>query len=157
MPRQIVGPMPGDIMRGMRLRFSSQLAALLAVAVLGSGCIQRTITVTSDPPDALVYLNDEEVGRTPVTVPFTFYGKYDVRLEREGYESLHTATEAEAPWWEAPGPDLVAEAMPGDNDVELEWHYELQPREEVDPEQLLDHAKQLRATFDSGQQPDDDE
>ncbi|MEX2671370.1 MAG: PEGA domain-containing protein [Phycisphaeraceae bacterium] len=121
--------------------------ALFAV-VLAGGCVQRTITVTSDPPEALVYLNDVEVGRTPLRVPFTFYGVYDVRLEREGYETLQTATEAEAPWWETPGPDLVAEALPGDQHVNLHWHYDLSPSEPIDPDELLDHARQLRSTFD---------
>ena len=127
----------------------------LIAAAAASGCVQRTITITSDPPDALVYLNDEEVGRTPVTVPFTFYGTYDVRLERPGYQTLHTATRADAPWWEAPGPDLVAEVMPGDKHVDLQWHYELEPAEPADPERLLDHARQLRATFDRSRRPAD--
>ncbi len=56
--------------------------ALFAVAL--TGCVERLITVRSQPPGALVHLNDEEIGRTPVTVPFKFYGVYDVRLEHEG-------------------------------------------------------------------------
>ncbi len=58
--------------------------AVLAAAAGLTGCVERTITVTSDPSGALVYLNDTEIGRTPVTVPFTFYGTYDVRLEHDG-------------------------------------------------------------------------
>ncbi|QNN24985.1 PEGA domain-containing protein [Planctomycetales bacterium ZRK34] len=117
-----------------------------AVAMLG-GCIQRTITIESNPPGALVHLNDVEVGRTPVTVPFTFYGVYDVRLQHDGYQTLNTSTKAQTPWWENPGPDLVAEALPGEQHVDLKWHYELQPAEAVDEDLLIDHAKQLRATF----------
>jgi hypothetical protein len=124
------------------------MLACLSVAALMSGCIQRTITIESTPPGALVHLNDVEVGRTPVTVPFTFYGIYDVRLERDGYQTLATATKAEAPWWEAPGPDLVAEALPGEQRVELKWHYELEPAQPMDENVLIDHARQLRATFD---------
>lgn len=112
-----------------------------------TGCVERTITITSDPSGALVHLNDEEVGRTPVTVPFTFYGTYDVRLEAEGYQPLWTAQEADAPWWEFPGPDLVAEAIP-DAESHLTWHFDLEPAtpaEQVDPDRLLDRARQLRA------------
>ncbi len=47
--------------------------------MLAGGCVERTVTITSEPDNALVYLNDEEIGRTPVTVSFTFYGVYDVR------------------------------------------------------------------------------
>lgn len=102
--------------------------------------------ITSQPAGALVYLNDQEVGRTPLDVPFTWYGLYDVKLERDGYQTLHTQREAERPWWEAPGPDLFAEAIPNKR-VEIAWHLEMQeaqPAADVDPEQVLDFARQLR-------------
>lgn len=118
--------------------------AILAAAAL-TGCIQRTLSIESSPPGALVYLNDQEVGRTPVTVPFTFYGKYDVRLEKEGFQTLTTLQKADAPWWEAPGPDIVAEAIPGQHSVNLRWHYTLEPTVPTNTESLIDHAKQLRA------------
>ena len=162
-------------------------ACLVTVAATLSltGCIERLITVTSQPAGALVYLNDEEVGRTPVTVPFRFYGVYDVRLEHEGdwmreadaaaalgvsvdelrrrveaekldartedgqsqvlvyYKPLWTKQNAEAPWWEAPGPDLVAEAMPS-NRVELKWDFKLEPVGDASSESLLQRAKEMR-------------
>lgn len=118
----------------------------LLVVALGVGCVQRTITITSEPSEALVYLNDEEVGRTPVTVPFTFYGTYDVRLEREGCTSLWTTKRAKAPWWEAPGPDLIAEAIPGMK-AEQHWHFEMQVPGEVDEDRLIDRAIDLEDTL----------
>lgn len=121
---------------------------LLLACLLGLvGCVQRTITVTSEPEGALVFLNDEEVGRTPVTVPFTYYGTYDVRLERDGYQPLWVMQKAKAPWWEAPPIDLAAEAVPNGK-AELHWHYDLQPQtspEQTDPSLLIDHAQQLRS------------
>ncbi len=83
-----------------------------------------------------------------MTVPFVFYGVYDVRLEAEGYDALWTQQRAKAPWWETPGIDLLAEAVPHKKS-ELAWHFtmdEQQPADEVDVDVLLDHAKQLRAT-----------
>ena len=88
------------------------MSALALGTLLLGGCVKRTLLIESDPPGALVYLNDEEVGRTPVTVPFTWYGTYDVRLEMEGYRTLHAEQELEQPWWESPGPDLFAEMLP---------------------------------------------
>lgn len=131
------------------------LTTLLVVAALNAlGCIQRTITVNSDPEGALVWLNDEEVGRTPVTVPFTFYGTYSVRLEKDGFRTLNTETEAEMPWWELPGPDLIAEALPGTRRVDLQWDYELHRQQPAHPEKLLNRARELRETFNQpGQAP----
>ncbi|MFN3168166.1 MAG: PEGA domain-containing protein [Phycisphaeraceae bacterium] len=123
------------------------LLMLCLVALLSLGCVERRLIITSEPPGALVYLNDREQGRTPLEVPFTWYGVYDVRLEREGYTTLLTQREAERPWWEAPGPDLFAEAIP-DKRVEIRWHLEMQqatPADETDPLDIIGHARQLRA------------
>ena len=102
-------------------------AGLLGLGLLGvmGGCVQRTIVVTSEPSGALVWLNDQEVGRTPVEVPFTFYGTYDVRLEKAGHSALWTTGKADPPWWEYPGPDLVAELMPWGPESRVAWHYRL--------------------------------
>ena len=122
-------------------------AAVLAAILALTGCIQRTISIDSEPRGAVVYLNDEEVGRTPVTVPFLFYGVYDVRIEKESYQTLHTKQKAAAPWWEAPGPDLLAEAVPH-NKVELNWRYTLAPATATDEASLLERARQLRDRSD---------
>jgi hypothetical protein len=93
----------------------------------------------------MVHLNDEPVGRTPVRVPFTFYGVYDVRLAKDGYEPLWTRQKAQAPWWEHPGPDLVGELIPG-NEVGIAWHYELTPAvpvDAVDPDALVARAEAM--------------
>jgi hypothetical protein len=120
----------------------------MGVFVTGAlGCVERRLMITSEPSGALVYLNDKEEGRTPLEVPFTWYGVYDVRLEREGYTTLQTQREAERPWWEAPGPDLFAEAIPNKR-VEIKWHFEMDkatPADEIDPRDVVGHARQLRA------------
>ena len=115
-----------------------------AIMLLGSGCIQRTITIETEPSGALAYLNDVEIGRTPVTVPFTFYGTYDVRLELKGHQTLQVQSETKAPFWEAPGPDLIAEAVPGNHEVNIRWHYTLEKMQPVDGKLLVERARQLR-------------
>jgi len=92
----------------------------------------------------MVWLNDREVGRSPVDVDFDFYGTYDVRLEREGYEPQMTSGDAEAPWWDMVVLDLVAEAMPFPVHSRVEWHYALEPLDD-DPEALTRRARELRS------------
>ncbi len=124
-------------------------AALLVAGVVsggGLGCVQRTLSITSEPAGALVWLNDEEVGRTPLAVPFTWYGVYDVRLEKAGHEPLWTTGEARPPWWEYPGPDLVAEMIPGAKS-NVAWHYEMREAvaaEDVDVPALMQRARDMR-------------
>lgn len=57
--------------------------ATTAAGISLSGCVERKITVISNPEGALLTLNDVEVGRTPVTVPFTWYGDYDVQIRAD--------------------------------------------------------------------------
>ena len=124
------------------------LVALVILCMVCYGCVKRTITIDSEPQGALVYLNDEEVGRTPTTVPFLWYGVYDVRLMKEGYETLSVGKEAKAPWYDQPIIDVVTEMLPGTTEVELKWDFELELSGEVGEEYLIDHANQLRAILD---------
>jgi len=123
---------------------------LITILLSASGCIQRRIRVTSEPPGAVVWLNDTEIGRTPAEADFTFYGSYDVRLELDGYEPVHQARRTHAPFHEYPGPDLIAEALPFKFDTLIEWHFDLepspeqtQPPEEVEAD-LLERARALQ-------------
>ena len=122
---------------------------LLGLALCLTGCVRRTISITSQPVGALVHLNDEEIGRTPLQVPFAFYGTYDVRLEKEGFKPLWTKQKTDAPWWEAPGPDLFAEMVPG-NKVEQEWHFELESTSVMSEDPLIGRAEELRASIGGG-------
>lgn len=101
---------------------------LLLCAILISGCVTRTLSITSEPSGARVFLNDQEVGATPLVVSFTYYGIYDVRLEHEGCQALWTKAKAPQPWWEYPGVDLVAE-LTGPKEVCIPWHFQLAAQE----------------------------
>jgi hypothetical protein len=102
-------------------------AACSAIALL-TGCIERRIYITSEPPGATVWVNDVESGRTPTSVTFTYFGNYDVRLRKDGYEPLITKGEANPPVYEFPGPDLVATAVPARVRTDVKWNYVLQPK-----------------------------
>lgn len=117
--------------------------AVLALPACG-GCVKRTIHITSDPPGALVHLNDEEVGRTPCDVSFLHYGTYDVRLTKEGYEPYLGPAEADPPLYDLPGPDFFAEVAPVRFESDVHWHFQLLPVRD-DPAAMIDRARQLRA------------
>ncbi len=128
----------------MPTRYRFSLFIPLCLFSLGTiGCVERTISIDTDPPGALVWLNDREIGRTPVTVHFVYYGTYDVRLELDGYEPMMTFGEAKAPIWDAPGPDFVAEVAPIPLRSTIHWHYVMQPLNE-DTDALVERARELR-------------
>lgn len=121
------------------------LIAMLLIAPL-TACIERTVTIRTDPSDALVFLNDEEVGRSPVTVPFTWYGDYDVLIRKQGYETLKTHQKISAPWHQWPLIDLFTECF-------IPWTvrdhrhppaFVLTPAVKSDKEDVLLRAEQMR-------------
>jgi hypothetical protein len=120
--------------------------ALLAVA---PGCVRRSLTVTSDPPGALVHLNGQEFGRTPVTRDFTWYGNYDVALRKDGYEPLKTNGKVIAPWWQWVPFDLAAELLPLNDRRELSYKLKPTPERAVEPDAMLSRAEQLRGKLQS--------
>jgi hypothetical protein len=81
-----------------------------SVAIIVScGCVEQRFVVVSDPPEAKVYLNNKPVGYTPVDVPFIYYGAYQFRLERDGYETINEVKHIAPPWYSYPPIDFLAE------------------------------------------------
>lgn len=132
----------------MNRRRLAAAGLLLALPAL-PGCLERTITVTSEPPGAVVWLNNTEVGRTPLTTGFTFYGDYDVRLRKEGYEPIVTHREAKAPIYEQAPLDLVATALPMRIRTNRTWHFELEPLPPISEEHRGELVERARAMKDS--------
>lgn len=127
------------------------LVMCLSTAAL-TGCMQRTIHISSEPSGAQVFLNDVEVGRTPVEVGFTYFGTYDVRLRREGYEPLITSAKTDAPMHEWPGIDLLAMAWPQGTETVIRWHFTMEPSD-VDEDALLERARGFQREYGPQEAP----
>src|SRR5262249_48307508 len=77
------------------------LVLCATAALLSSGCMHRRLTIRSDPPGALVQVDGEEVGYTPTSIDYTYYGTREITLQRAGYKSLTTQTKLPAPGCQA--------------------------------------------------------
>ena len=125
-----------------------QVVAILAAGLAVAGCygqVQRTLTIDSEPQGALCWLNENEVGRTPCTVPFTWYGTYEVRLEAPGYEPLVSTAAVRAPIYEWIPLDLAFETLvPGVRHDDHAFRFALKEAEPVDPDALRGRAEGLR-------------
>ena len=118
----------------------------MVLLLISAGCVERTITVRTDPPNALVTVNEVEQGRSPVTFPFTWYGTYRVRVESPEYETLETYRLAEAPIYQWPVLDFISEILlPFKFHDHHDWQFTLNPRPTVTPEELIDRAKEFRS------------
>ncbi len=121
------------------------VVGLVAAAIIG-GCVERKLTIKTEPQEALVVLNDEEIGTSPVTVSFEWYGDYNVRISKEGFETLKTHRKLKAPWYDKFPFDFFTMMNPERTVDEYEWTFELAPKKEISREELIRNAEELKKT-----------
>lgn len=132
-----------DVFRRPPIAMMAIAAALLAAA---SGCVQRRMTIRSNPPGALVYVDDYQIGTTPVSTDFVYYGTRKIRLVKDGYETLTVRQPFPLPWYQLFPIDFVTENL---------WPWEIRDERVVDlammpagvtvPESVVARAEQVRA------------
>lgn len=134
------------------LQLSHRVGARIAVALFlcgvaagGGGCVRRTVTITTEPSNALVLLNDQEIGRSAVSTDFLWYGDYDVVIRKEGYKTLATNWKIDPPWYQYIPIDFFAEVLwPGWIHDQRSRHFVLEPAEAPTADQLLERASEAR-------------
>ncbi len=118
---------------------------VLSACAVESGCVQRRLTIRSNPPGAQVYVDDYPIGITPVSTDFVYYGTRKMRLVKSGYETMTVLQPIPAPWYQYPGLDFVTENLiPGEIRDERVVDYQLQPQQVVPNVQLLERGENLR-------------
>lgn len=128
-------------------RIATVITAIIVIITISlvSGCVERRLTINTDPQDALVTLNDEEIGMSPVTVEFNWYGDYDVRISKEGFETLKTHRKLKGPWYDRFPFDFFAQIVNPKRIVDsYEWTFELEQRREPSREELLEKARKMQ-------------
>ena len=139
-----------DRVRGARGR--GRAAAALAVLALGmTGCVERRYTIRTIPENALVIVNGEEIGPSPASKSFFYYGDRDVVISAPGYETLHVVQPINAPFWDAAITEFISENLvPVTLRDEREFVYKLKPATVATDGDLINRASNLRTL---GQQP----
>ena len=147
----------GDVMPtpvlGSILLMRIWLLALFAVTLCSAqiGCVQRRITVRSNPPGALVYIDDQEIGFTPVSTPFTYYGTRKIQLMKDGYETITVKQKFRPPWYQIPPLDFISENFwPREIRDERIVDFQLFPQQIVPTEKLRQRAENLRSNSQQG-------
>lgn len=118
--------------------------ASLTASILLFGCVERQLTIDTRPAGAVVFLNDEEIGESPVTVSFEWYGDYNVRITKGGYETLKTHRELKSPWYDHFPFDFFAMLNPKRTVDSYEWTFELSPLQQPSREELIQSAGELK-------------
>ncbi len=101
--------------------------------------------VRSNPPGAMVYVDNQPIGTTPCATDFVYYGTREIRLVKPGYETLTVNQPIPAPWYEIPPLDFVSEnVVPRKIQDYRTVSFNLAPQVIVPTEQLLGRAEELR-------------
>ena len=121
------------------------IVSVVLVAMFLTGCVERKLTIVTEPPAAVVWLNDEEIGVTPVTVNFNWYGDYNIRIEKPGYDILNTHQLLERPAHDVFPLDFFAEVLwPGTIEDSYTWTFDLEPFQQASAAELIEQANQMR-------------
>lgn len=126
---------------------AARRATLVLLLTLAAGCVERRFVIESDPPGALVLMNGQPLGATPVDGHFIYYGTYNFTLIKDGYETLQVEECFRTPWYQYFPLDFVSENLyPGKiEDVRRPLTYKLAPKMQPRTDALLGQAEQLRA------------
>ena len=118
---------------------------LVVCTVWPTGCVRRTLTITTEPAQARVFLNDQEIGRSEVSTDFLWYGDYDVVIRKEGFETLHTNWKVDPPWYQWIPFDFFTEVLwPGWIHDQRRQHFVLAPAATPDDEEIIERAGTMR-------------
>ena len=135
-----------DVKRG------SLFALLLLLAAVQTGCVHRRMTIRSVPSGALVKVDGEEIGYTPVSMDFTYYGTREITLTKDGYETQSVMQKVRTPWYQWMPLDAVTDnLLPFEVTNRHEFTYQLQPKVVVPTEELLNRGNMLRSETQIGQ------
>jgi hypothetical protein len=139
MARQFDRAAPGMLVRWGRV----SLAILLAASM--PGCVQRRMTIRSNPSGALVYVGNKEIGTTPVSTSYIYYGTREFKLVKDGYETLTETRRIRAPWYQWFPLDFVSEnVLPVEIRDERMIDFTLQPQMIAPAQMTIGRAEELR-------------
>src|SRR4029079_18007215 len=72
---------PGQLLgRVVAMRQFTGLLGVAVCAALLTGCVDRKYIITTNPPGAVVYVNNVQLGASPVDNHFVYYGDYEFLL-----------------------------------------------------------------------------
>lgn len=122
------------------------VAAVIAVFVSIPGCTARSITITTNPPGADVFVNRRLIGKSPVRVGFTHYGVYLVEIRKEKFETLSREECINPPLYSYEPVSLVSDNLiPARLNDDIYLNYVLKPEGEVTERKgLLERAEAAR-------------
>jgi hypothetical protein len=137
------------------MRTHRTLTGFAVIIVSGSllfpGCVRRRMTVRTNPAGAMVYVDHQMVGTTPVSTSFTYYGTRQFEIIKDGYRTEKFLRRFNPPWYQWPVMDFVSETLwPFEKRDERIIDVQLSPDINVPTDALIRSGEELRAQASKG-------
>jgi hypothetical protein len=127
------------------------VAGLLFCLLVSTGCIRKRMTVRTNPPGAMVYIDKQPVGLSPVSTNYTYYGSRNIEIVRDGYRTERFLRRINPPWYAIPPLDFFTETLyPFEVRDERIVDVQLTPDPVVPSEALIASGEQLRLQASQG-------
>lgn len=129
------------------------ISLLMLLALTQVGCVHRRVTINSYPSGALVKVDGHDIGYTPASFDFTWYGTREVQLLRDGYETHTEMVEINAPWYQKFPLDFVSDNFLGRHITDhRQFSFQLEPKRTDLSSSVMQRAGALRSEGLHGQQ-----
>jgi hypothetical protein len=113
--------------------------------------VRRRLTIRSQPEGALVYVDEQQIGATPCSVTFTYYGTRKIQLIKDGFQTITVLEKISAPWYQVPPLDFFAENVyGGELRDERVVDFQLEPEMIPPTNELWQRAEALRSSARAG-------
>lgn len=133
----------------MRWKWNS---LLMLVALTQIGCVHRRVTINSYPSGALVKVDGKDIGYTPASFDYTWYGTREVQLLRDGYETQTEMVDIPAPWYQKFPLDFVSDNFLGRHITDhRQFSFQLEPKRSDLSSNVMQRAGSLRSEALHGQ------
>ena len=85
----------------------------MLISLLQTGCVHRRVTINSNPAGALVRIDGKDIGYTPASIDYTWYGTREVQLLKDGYETQTQFIKIGTPWYQRFPLDFISDNFLG--------------------------------------------
>jgi hypothetical protein len=131
-------------------RCSKWIVCLLLVVTCG-GCVRRRLTVRTNPPGALVYVDRQLIGPSPASTSFVYWGTRHIEVVGDGYRTEKVLRTFHPPWYQIPPFDFITETLvPWEIRAQRVVDITMVPESAVPPEELIARADELRTQAAAG-------
>lgn len=109
------------------------------------------MTFRTNPSGAMVYVDKQAIGLTPVSTGFTYYGTRNIEVVRDGYRTEKFLRKFNPPWYAIPPLDFFTETLwPFEKRDERIVDIQLSPEPVVPTDALIASGEQLRLQASQG-------